>query len=224
MPKHVATRRRALLIGALAVSFFVGGAAEGRKRPRKGAHAEPTPATSTSASSTAASAAEPPTGAPAASASSEPSGHVADPANREKPPLSSDDLTERASHLFDAISRGEPALADDFFFPLEPFVPLKDVADAARYHRQLVATYHRDVLDLHKRHASWDGASFVSFTLGTPPKWVAPGEEWNKIGYFRTFRGTLAYDLAGKRRTLPVVTIISWDGRWYVTHLAPIKH
>lgn len=164
--------------------------------------------------------------APAASSEPPPgdAGHAPDPANRAKPPLTSDDLDARAAHLFDAIAQGKPELADDFFFPLAPFVPLKDVADPARYHKQLVATYHRDVLELHRRHASWEGGRFVSFALGSPPTWVAPGEEWNKVGYHRTFRATLAYELGGRRRSLTVMTIISWDGRWYVTHLAPIKH
>lgn len=151
-------------------------------------------------------------------------GHVVDPENRSKPDLESADLTERASHLFDAIVKDEPSLADDFFFPKEPFVPLKDVANPGKYFDQLLATYHRDVRALHRKRRSWDGATFVSFTLGTTPTWVAPGKEYNKIGYYRTFRGKLRYAIDGTPHTLDVTTIISWDGRWYVTHLAPIKH
>jgi hypothetical protein len=159
--------------------------------------------------------------APAASAAPEP---PADPANRARPELASADLTERARHLFDAIVRDEPALADDFFFPRAPFVPLKDVRDPARYFDELLATYHRDVRKLHRERKSWDDAKFLGFELGSRPTWVAPGEEWNKIGYFRTFRGKLRYEQAGRERTIEVRTIISWNGRWYATHLLPIKH
>lgn len=146
------------------------------------------------------------------------------PQNGAMPALVSDDLTERARHLFEGIVRDEPELADDFFFPREPFLALKDVADPAKYHAQLVATYHRDVHRLHGRRRSWEGATFRSFELGTTPRWVKPGGEWNKIGYHRTFRGKLRYDVSGRVRTIEVHTIISWDGKWYVTHLEAIRH
>lgn len=153
-----------------------------------------------------------------------PSGDAApDPENRALPPRASADLDDRARHLFDAVVAGRPELALDFFFPREPFLSLKDVADPGRYHDELLASYRRDILALHGLRRSWDGATFSAFELGTTPKWVPPGGEWNKIGYFRTFDGRLTYEIAGKRRTLSVRTIISWQGRWYVTHLRPRK-
>jgi hypothetical protein len=139
--------------------------------------------------------------------------------NGALPPLSSDDLSGRASHLFDGIVRDDPKLADDFFFPRDPFVRLKDVADPGRYHQELVRAYHRDVHVLHARRRSWDGARFVAFELTSRPRWVKPGEEWNKIGYYRTFDAKLRYEALGKTHVLEIRTIISWDGQWYVTHL-----
>jgi hypothetical protein len=147
---------------------------------------------------------------------------VIDPENRTRPASQSEDLTERASHLFLAITGGDAALADDFFFPKEPFLVLKDVSDPGRYHRQLVAAYHRDIAALSRQRRSWDGARFVSFALGTEPKWVAPGKEYNKIGYYRTFRGKLRYAIAGREHVIEVGTVISWAGRWYTTHLLPL--
>jgi hypothetical protein len=81
-------------------------------------------------------------------------------------------------------------------------------------------------VSLHGSRRSWANATFEKFELGTKPTWVAPGREWNKIGYFRTLDARLTYMVAGKRRELTVRTIISWDGRWYVTHLRPLlpKH
>lgn len=159
-------------------------------------------------------------GGPAAGA---PPPQASAPENAVQPPLTSDELTERAHHLFDAVVRDEPELADDFFFPREPFLRLKDVDDPGRYHAELIRMYRRDVHLLHAGRRNWEGARFVSFELGTPPRWVKPGEEWNKIGYHRTFDGKLRYDLRGMVRTVDVHTIISWDGRWYVTHLLPTK-
>ena len=143
--------------------------------------------------------------------------------NHERPALASDDLATRAAHLLDALVQGKPELADDFFFPREPFLPLKDVADPGRYHAQLLAAYHRDVREMARKRRSWEGARFVSFELGTPPTWVAPGKEWNKIGYHRSFHGKLRYELDGRTHTLDVHTVISWAGGWYVTHLGAFK-
>jgi len=159
----------------------------------------------------------------AASATASPD---ADPfaADAEKPELASPDLTERARHLFEAIVSGEPERGDDFFFPRAPFLPLKDVADPGRYFDQLLATYHRDIRELHRRQRPCNTARFVSFELGTNPSWVAPGREYNKIGYYRTFHGKLRWANEGSSGTIDVTTIISYQGRWYTTHLAPIRH
>ena len=168
--------------------------------------------------------------APAVASASAPSeraapvAHPADPSNPTRPPLTSDDLKERAAHLLDAVARNDPAAADDFFFPKAPFLPLKDVGDPARYFDQLLATYHRDIGSLHAERKDWTGVAFHSFELGTTPSWVAPGKESNKIGYFRTFGGKLRYRIGDKTKEIAVSTIISWDGRWYVTHLLPIRH
>jgi hypothetical protein len=125
---------------------------------------------------------------------------------------------------FRAIVESDASLGDDFFFPREPFILLKDVEDAGRYHAQLLATYHRDIRELHAKRKDWSGSTFASFELGTPPTWVAPGKEYNKVGYFRTFHGKLRYRTADRTTEIDVGTIISWDGRWYVTHLLPIRH
>jgi len=147
-----------------------------------------------------------------------------DPENGAKPPLASEDLSERAAHLLHAVVENDPSSGDDFFFPRDPFIPLKDVKDPGGYHAQLLAAYHRDIRELHAKRKDWSGASFVSFELGTPPTWVAPGKEYNKIGYFRTFHAKLRYRLGDRTAEIDVGTIISWDGRWYVTHLLPIRH
>jgi hypothetical protein len=188
------------------------------------ARAEPTPPPRSPAEASVAAAPGPSAREDVASSASASSLSPPDPENRTKPPLASEDLTERASHLLDALVKGDAALADDFFFPKEPFLPLKDVADPGRYFDQLLATYHRDITAIRKTRKSWEGATMVSFELGSAPGWVAPGKEYNKIGYFRTFHGKLRYAVGGAAREIVVTTIISWGGRWYVTHLAPIQH
>ena len=64
----------------------------------------------------------------------------------------------------------------------------------------------------------------MSFSIGTAPTWVAPGREYNKIGYCRTFHAKLRWQGDRASGTIDVSTIISYHGRWYATHLAPIRH
>jgi hypothetical protein len=54
-------------------------------------------------------------------------------------------------------------------------------------------------------------------------RWVEPGEEYNKIGYFRVFGSKLRYELDGAPHTLDVKSLISWRGEWYVVHLSSIR-
>ena len=145
--------------------------------------------------------------------------------NLERPPLDSEDLTGQARRLFEAISVGDPAIARDFFFPKEPFLVLKDIKNPGKYWDQLYRVYEEDIQKLHRKHRKeLEGATFEGFALGSVPTLVKPGEEGNKISYHRTFRGKLRYrTTAGQERSFEVRVIISWAGRWYITHLLPFK-
>ncbi|WP_437874957.1 hypothetical protein [Sorangium sp. So ce513] len=145
------------------------------------------------------------------------------PDNKILPPLESEELTARASALFDAIVKNEPALAEPFWFPKEPFIPLKDVKGPDKYWDNLHAAYLNDVKAMHRKRKSWEGARFVGFEVGSRPKWVPPGKEANKIGYYRSLHGKLKYELDGRPASIDVHTIISWQGRWYITHLGDFK-
>lgn len=143
--------------------------------------------------------------------------------NMVRPALDSEELQQHAHALFDAIVRDEPPVGDPFWFPKEPFVPLKDVKGPDKYWDNLHRAYANDIRALHKKRRSWDGAKFVHFTVGSTPKWVKPGDEANKIGYFRSFRGKLSYEIGGETSTIDVHTIISWQGSFFVTHLRKFK-
>lgn len=134
-----------------------------------------------------------------------------------------EELTSRAKGLFEAIVKDEPALGDPFWFPKEPFIPLKDVKGPDRYWDNLHRAYAVDIHKAHKKRKSWDGAVFSDFKVGSTPKWVKPGEEANKIGYYRSFHGKIRYELEGKTYSIDVHTVITWQGRWYVTHLGKFK-
>lgn len=147
-----------------------------------------------------------------------------DPKNKAKPKLTSKQLTSQGKALFRAVKDDKPDVAKDFFFPRDPFLPLKDIKNPGKYWDQLFHVYEKDIHELHKKHAKdWEDAEFVSFELGSTPTWVKPGEEANKIGYFRTFNAKLHYKARDKERVLEVKTIISWNKRWFITHLLPFK-
>ncbi len=51
-----------------------------------------------------------------------------------------------------------------------------------------------------------------------------PGVEYNSGSYWRVFGSTLRYRLDdGTLHELPVTSLISWRGEWYVVHLGPIR-
>jgi len=181
-----------------------------------------------SAPSTSASAAPMDAGAPDASAAlaGEDAGAPAPApvvADNKVAPTEGAELQERARGLFEAIVKDEPSLAEAFWFPREPFTPLKDVKDPDKYWVQLHRTYVNDVHALHKKRKTWDGAEFVNFEGWARTKWVPPGDEANKIGYHRAFHGKLRYKVGGEDGEIDVHTIITWQGRWYCTHLRKFK-
>ncbi len=145
-------------------------------------------------------------------------------ADNKVEPTQGAELQERAKGLFDAIVADNPDRAEAFWFPREPFIPLKDVKDPGKYWTQLHKTYVSDVHALHRKRKSWEGATFVKFDGWTRSKWVPPGDEANKIGYHRAFHGKLHYKVGGDDGEIDVMTIITWQGRWYVTHLRKFKH
>lgn len=145
-------------------------------------------------------------------------------ADNNLPPTEGPELQERAKALLDAVIHDEPQLGDAFWFPKEPFIPLKDVKGPDKYWEQLHRTFAGDIHKLHKKRKSWDGVVFERFEIGSKPKWVKPGEEANKIGYHRSFSGHIHYTVDGKSDSFEVRTIITWQGRWYITHLSKFKH
>jgi hypothetical protein len=100
---------------------------------------------------------------------------------------------------------------------------LKDIKDPGKYWDQLHRAYANDIHVLHKKRASWDGVVFKRFELGSTPKWVKPGEEANKIGYYRSFHGKIHYEIGGEASSIDVHTVITWQGRFFVTHLNKFK-
>jgi len=196
--------------------------------------ARPPSATSTRGGATASAAdgaaTPPPTATASASAPmAAPSASAApaapeDPRNVTKPEDSAGPaLQARAKALFDGVVADDPALAEPFWFPREPFTRLKAIDKPERYWAQLHAAYEADVHKLHRSRKSWEGARFVGYESGSAPTWVKPGDEGNSIGYWRSFRGKVRFEQGGKEESFEVRVTITWQGAWHITHLLPFK-
>ncbi len=131
-----------------------------------------------------------------------------------------------ARALFDAIVSDDPARAEDFFFPAAAYAQVKAIASPyADHKRRLVANFERDVHAAHaKLGRSATRATFKALDVPTDrARWVEPGEEGNKLGYFRVYGSKLRYEVDAKPLSLDVTSLISWRGEWYVVHLSGFK-
>jgi hypothetical protein len=148
------------------------------------------------------------------------------PQTRDMPHASGPAFEKRVAGLWDAIITDEPARAEPFFFPVGAYNQVKDIpSPGADWKHRLMSAYARDIHALHARLT--DEASRAIFVALEVPdarvRWVDPGEEYNKIGYFRVFGSKLRYEIEGERRSFDVKSLISWRGEWYVVHLSAIK-
>lgn len=146
------------------------------------------------------------------------------PQTRDKPSAKGAAFEARAAALWDGIAHDDPDRAMPFFFPVSAYKQVKDVGDpAADWRRRLVAAYARDVHALHKRLGDAADAKLVRLDVPDLAKWVEPGEEYNKLGYWRVYGTRIVYEVGGKERTFEISSLISWRGEWYVVHLTGFK-
>lgn len=138
---------------------------------------------------------------------------------RDRPTADDAALRERLQGLVDAVQAGDPTLARRAFFPLAAYLQVKDLPEPERdWNERLFAAYERDLRALHTDALP---GTFVRIDLADKGvRWVDPGEEYNKIGYYRVRRATVVYEVAGAERTIAVASLISWRGQWYVVHLS----
>lgn len=164
-----------------------------------------------------------PPSSPSAASSADPS---LLPQTHDHPPASGAAFDARVAALWAGVVADDPDKAMPFFFPVGAYQQVKDVSDpASDWKHRLVAAYGRDVHALHARlGADAARATFAAFEVpDAHARWVDPGEEYNKLGYFRVFGSRLRYTVDGEARSFEVKSLISWRGEWYVVHLGAIK-
>lgn len=200
--------------------------------PSASAPVESPPSPATAAAPPPASAAPSDAARPAAPSDGPPSLRDADgkplPQTDVRPSLDSASFQRRIAALAEAIINGDPEPALGAFFPLEAYQQVKDVAKPERdYKFRLIANFKRDIAEYHKALGAPAAAGtaapakFEGVTVSEKDaKWMAPGAEGNKIGYFRVLRSRLRFTTsAGRARQFELTSMISWRGEWYVVHL-----
>ena len=143
------------------------------------------------------------------------------PQTHDRPADDGDALRARGEALFEAIQNDDPDLGLPAFFPRTAYEQVKAIANpASDWKHRLVANYKRDI---HAAHAKLGRkatvARLVGLEVGPGARWVEPGEEGNKLGYWRVYGSRLRFTVDGKERTVDVTSLISWRGEWYVVHL-----
>ncbi|HEY3253199.1 MAG TPA: hypothetical protein VGJ91_04590 [Polyangiaceae bacterium] len=145
----------------------------------------------------------------------------------QRPTLASASFQSRVAAVARAIISGDVEPALPAFFPLVAYQQVKDVAKPERDYRfRLLANFKRDLLEYHRvLGAAAAESKFEGITVSEKDvKWMAPGSEGNKLGYFRVLRSRLRFTLpTGRSRELELTSLISWRGEWYVVHLHGFK-
>jgi len=145
----------------------------------------------------------------------------------QRPTLTSPGFQKRIDAVAGAILSGEVEPALSAFFPLVAYQQVKDIAKPERdYKLRLLANFKRDLLEYHRAlGAAAAESKFAGITVAEKDaKWMAPGSEGNKVGYFRVLRSRLRFTLpTGRSREFELTSLISWRGEWYVVHLHGFK-
>jgi hypothetical protein len=148
------------------------------------------------------------------------------PQTDERPAATGATFTAGVQGLWQAVQQDRPELAMPFFFPQAAYLQVKAIADPATdYQQRLIANYEQDIHTLHAQlGADAAGAQFDGIDVpDAQAVLVQPGEESNKLSYWRVYGSTLHYTEDGQARSFPVTSLISWRGQWYVVHLGQIR-
>ena len=144
------------------------------------------------------------------------------PQTRDRPGTTDAAFSIGVAAMWQGIVDDNPDEAMAFFFPLTAYRQVKAVHDPdGDWTNRLVAAYSRDIHHLHAQLGQ--GASRATLVgLDVPEakaEWINPGREYNKLGYWRVYGSQLRYQLDGTTHSMPIYSLISWRGEWYVVHV-----
>jgi len=144
----------------------------------------------------------------------------AGPPDDAMPPSASDELSERARHLLEAIGKDQADLATDILFPRDAWLAARDAVDLGKdWEAHVAAPFRRAVHGLSRHHHDLDRAQFASLEVGHTVAQATPRRHgWQKSLW--VVRGSrLSFVIDGRTHTLPIREMTAWRGAWYVTRL-----
>lgn len=147
------------------------------------------------------------------------------PQTDEKPSGTGAEFDARMSVLARAIIDNTPDTAISTFFPVTAYKQTKkNTNPAADWQNRLIANFKVDVADANKKLGpNAKNAVFKGVTVPNTAVWVKPGEEYNVGPYWRVFKTQMNFEVDGKSVQIPIESMISWRGQWYVVHLGTIR-
>ena len=147
------------------------------------------------------------------------------PQTEEKPTGTGAEFDARMKTLANAIINNTPDSAISTFFPVSAYKQTKKNTDpAADWKNRLIANFKVDVADANKALGpNAKNAVFTGVTVPNTAVWVKPGEEYNVGPYWRVFKTQMNFTVDGKNVQIPIESMISWRGQWYVVHLGKIR-
>ncbi len=138
-------------------------------------------------------------------------------------PQSNDPLfLSHMSSLFEAIKTGNPSLGLVSFFPLSAYVQVKALSDPSYdFYNRLIPAFNREVEALHQKYLNvlQSGAFEGVYVPEGNAQWILPGVEYNKGSYYRVYGTKLLFKSNGTEYSIPILSLISWRGEWYVVHI-----
>ncbi|MEO8876951.1 MAG: hypothetical protein ABI461_15265 [Polyangiaceae bacterium] len=150
------------------------------------------------------------------------------PQTNDKPDATTVAFNVRMQLVWSAITADDVERALPAFFPESAYEQTKAIAHPeADWRRRLVRNFKRDIHALHVEVASTGvGTSARLVRVDLPDKrarWVEPGDEGNKTGYYRVYGTQLIWAAEGREHASPITSLISWRGEWYIVHLTGFK-
>jgi hypothetical protein len=136
------------------------------------------------------------------------------------PAETSDELTLRARHLFEAIVQDNPDLGSDLLFPRDACAAARDATDPLKvWDTKLSSSFRHGVHSLHKRTKGIERALFVSFEIGRTVTQEAPRKHEWKEPLWVVHHARIDFTLDGRDLHFDIAELTSWRGAWYVTRL-----
>lgn len=149
------------------------------------------------------------------------------PQTDARPSARSATFDARMRLLARAITSGDASAALPAFFPAVAYAQVKDIPQPEKdWEQRLVSAFRRDVAE-YRNKLGQDAGKAVLVAVEVPEnkaKFMKPGSEGNRVGYYRVLRSTLTFRTpSGKEQHLELTSMISWRGEWYVVHLHGFK-